>query len=75
VSAGGTIGITNVTWTASPAPFQNGTLSRTVAQRLAGGAGNVTNFRTGSVVFSLANSWTYNVGVYSATVSFTLVAP
>ncbi len=75
-SAAGTIGISNVTWTATPAPpFQNGTLSRTVAQRLAGGSGNVNPTRTGTVVFFLANSWTYNVGVYSATVSFTLVAP
>ncbi len=75
-SGSATINVTNVTWTAAPSPpFQNGTLSRSVAQRLAGGSGNVNPARTGTVVFSLANSWTYNVGVYTATVSFTLVAP
>jgi hypothetical protein len=75
-SAAGTIDITNVTWTATPAPpFQSGTLSHTLAQRLAGGQGTVQNTLTGNVVFALANSWTYNVGVYSATISFTLVAP
>jgi hypothetical protein len=71
-----TIPITNVTWTASPTPrFQAGTLSRTLAQTLASGTGNVTNTTTGSVVFRLANSWTYNVGTYSTSVVFTLTAP
>jgi hypothetical protein len=71
-----TIGINNVTWTASPAPpFQAGTLSRTLAQTLASGTGTVQGNRTGTVVFSLANSWTYNVGSYSTSVVFTLTAP
>jgi hypothetical protein len=71
-----TIPITNVTWTASPTPqFQAGTLSRTVAQMLASGSGNVLNTTTGTVVFRLANSWTYNVGTYSTSVVFTLTAP
>jgi hypothetical protein len=75
-SAAGTIDITNVTWTAAPVPpFQSGTLSHTLAQRLAAGVGNVQSTQTGTVVFSLANSWTYNVGVYTATVTFTLIAP
>jgi hypothetical protein len=71
-----TIPITNVTWTASPTPrFQAGTLSRTLAQTLASGSGNVQNTTTGTVVFRLANSWTYNVGSYSTSVVFTLTAP
>jgi len=71
-----TIPITNVTWTASPTPpFQAGTLSRTLAQTLASGSGNVQNTTTGTVVFRLANSWTYNVGTYSTSVVFTLTAP
>jgi hypothetical protein len=71
-----TIAINNVTWTASPTPpFQAGTLSRTVAQTLASGTGNVQNTTTGTVVFRLANSWTYNVGSYSTSVVFTLTAP
>lgn len=71
-----TIGISNVTWTASPTPpFQAGTLSGTLAQTLASGTGNVTLTTTGTVVFRLANSWTYNVGSYSTSVVFTLTAP
>ena len=71
-----TIGINNVTWTASPTPpFQPGTLSSTVAQTLASGTGNVQNTTIGTVVFRLANSWTYNVGTYSTSVVFTLTAP
>jgi hypothetical protein len=70
------ITISNVTWTATPAPpFQNGTLSRTVAQRIASGTGNVNPARTGSVTFRLANSWTYSTGNYTQTVLFTLSAP
>ncbi len=75
-SAAGTIDIANVTWTGTPAPpFQSGVLSHTLAQRLAGGSDNVNPTQTGTVFFFLANSWTYNVGVYSATINFTLVAP
>ena len=71
-----TIPITNVTWTASPTPrFQAGTLSSTLARTLASGSGNVQNPSTGTVVFRLANSWTYNVGTYSTSVVFTLTAP
>jgi hypothetical protein len=70
------IPISNVTWTATPAPpFQNGTLSQTLAQTLASGSGNVQNPSSGTVVFRLANSWTYNAGTYTATVTFTLTAP
>jgi hypothetical protein len=65
-----------VTWTATPAPpFQNGIMSRTIEQTLASGSGNVTGFRTGSVVFSLENRWTHNPGIYTTSVAFTLVAP
>lgn len=71
-----TIDISNVTWTATPAPpFQNGTLSKTVEQVLASGSGRVNAFQDGSIVFRLANSWTYSVGTYSATLVFTLTAP
>lgn len=71
-----TIPIANVTWTATPAPpFQNGTMSRTLAQTLASGSGNVANTTTATVVFRLANSWTHNAGTYSASIVFTLTAP
>jgi hypothetical protein len=75
-SGGASIPISNVTWTAAPAPpFQPGTMSRSIAQTMASGAGNANPATTGTVVFHLANSWNYNVGVYSATFTFTLSAP
>ena len=71
-----TVDITNVSWTATPAPpYQNGTLSRTVAQRLASGTGNVNPAANGSVTFRLANSWMYSAGTYTQTLVFTLSAP
>jgi hypothetical protein len=77
LAAGGSkIDISNVTWVATPAPpFQNGTLSKTVAQRVAAGTGNVNPDTIGSITFRLANSWTYSTGIYTQTVLFTLSAP
>lgn len=75
-SGSASIPVSNVTWTATPAPpFQAGTMNATVAQRLAGGTGNINPARTGQVTFWLANSWSYDVGTYSAIFTFTLVAP
>ena len=71
-----TFDISNVTWTATPAPpYQNGTLSKTVAQRMASGTGTVNPAQNGSVTFRLANAWTYSAGNYTQTVVFTLSAP
>jgi len=71
-----TVDITNVSWTATPAPpFQNGVLSKTVAQSMASGTGNVNPATNGSVTFRLANAWNYNAGLYTQTVTFTLSAP
>ena len=76
VSGPARIDIANVGWVATPAPpFQNGTLSKTVAQRLASGTGNLNPTATGSITFRLANSWTYNTGTYTQTVLFTLSVP
>lgn len=75
-SGADTVDITNVTWTATPAPpFQGGTLSKTVAQRVASGTGTVNPAQNGSVAFRLANSWNYAAGTYSQTLVFTLSAP
>jgi len=71
-----TVDIANVTWIATPAPpFQNGTLSKTVAQRLAAGVGNLNPTATGQITFRLANSWNYTAGLYTQTIVFTLSAP
>lgn len=70
------VDIPNVTWTATPAPpFQNGTLSKTIAQRMASGTGNQNPTKTGSVIFRLANSWNYTAGTYTQTLVFTLSSP
>lgn len=71
-----TVDISNVTWVATPAPpFQNGTLNKTIAQRVASGVGNANPTAIGSLTFRLANSWTYSTGIYTQTVLFTLSAP
>jgi hypothetical protein len=76
ISGPSSVDISNVTWTATPAPpFQGGTLSKTVAQRIASGTGNVANPSIGSVTFRLANAWTYSTGTYTQTVLFTLSSP
>jgi hypothetical protein len=76
VSGPSTVDISTVTWTATPAPpFRTGTLSRTVAQPLASGNGNVLPNLVGSLTFRLANSWLYDAGVYTQILTFTLTAP
>ena len=76
IAGGSTVDISNVTWVATPAPpFQNGVMSKTVAQRLASGTGVVNPARQGQITFRLANSWTYNAGLYTQSVVFTLSAP
>ena len=76
ISGSSTVDISNVTWVATPAPpFQNGTMSKTVAQRLASGTGTVNPAKLGQVTFRLANSWNYTAGLYTQTIIFTLSAP
>jgi hypothetical protein len=76
ISGPSRVDISNVTWVATPAPpFQNGTLSRTVAQRIASGTGNAAIAQSGSVTFRLVNSWTYSTGTYTQSVVFTLSSP
>ena len=76
ISGLSTVDISSVSWIATPAPpFQNGTLSKTVAQRLAGGIGNLNPTATGQIAFRLANSWNYTAGLYTQTIVFTLAAP
>jgi hypothetical protein len=65
-----------VTWVATPAPpFRAGTVSRTQAQTLASGTGNVNPAGAGTVTFRLRNSWTYDAGTYVQTLTFTLSTP
>jgi len=68
-----TIGINNVTWTATGAGYSNGTMSSLAAQTVGSwtGSGN----RAGTMTFALANQWSYVTGNYSASAQFTLTAP
>lgn len=74
VSGSDAIPISNVTWTASGAPFIAGALNKTTPQSAAT-FGNGSGLFTGTFNFALANSWTYNTGSYTATVTYTLTAP
>jgi hypothetical protein len=70
---GARIAIQNVTWTATPSPpFISGTLSRNQPQILAQGEGR-DDIR-GELSFFLKNSWDYEVGEYSQTLTFTISA-
>jgi len=65
-----TIAISNVSWTATPSPFQGGTLAAGVAQLAASDTGN--DNLTGYLTFVFNNLWTYWAGSYTQTVTFTL---
>jgi hypothetical protein len=76
VSGTASVDIANVGWVAAPSPpFQNGTLTKTVAQMLASGFGNENPVQTGTITFRLNNLWTHSAGIYTQTVFFTLTAP
>jgi hypothetical protein len=76
ISGSARVDISNISWVATPSPpFQNGVMSKTVAQRVASGTGNVASTTVGQITFQLANSWNYVPGLYTQTVVFTLTAP
>lgn len=76
VSGASTIAISEVSWVATPSPpFQNGTLSSTVAQTVANGTGSVARPSIGSITFRLTNSWNYDAGIYTQSLVFTLSTP
>ncbi len=73
-SGSDTIDIGNITWTASGAPFIGGTMDKTTQQDAAtlnAGSG----IYTGAYSYSLVNSWSYPVGNYTASATYTLTAP
>lgn len=70
-SGSSTIPVSNISWTATPVPpFQAGVMSSTVAQMMASDTGLVD--LTATVVYSLVNSWTYDPGTYTVTITYTL---
>jgi hypothetical protein len=63
-----------LSWTGSGTGFVAGPTTMTNANQSAAswtGAGN----RSGTQSFSLANSWSYAVGTYTATITYTLTSP
>lgn len=76
LAGGSSVDISNVSWVATPSPpFRSGALSKTVAQVVASGNGNVNPTASGSLTFRMTNSWTYSTGTYTQTLVFTLSAP
>ncbi|HTI36669.1 MAG TPA: hypothetical protein VL484_03845 [Vicinamibacterales bacterium] len=67
------IGIANLTWTSTGTGFAAGTMNKTTAQTVGSWTGSGT--RSGTVTLKLANSWAYNAGAYTATLTYTLTAP
>ena len=73
VSGSDTIGISNVTWTASGAGFAAGTMNSASAVSVGSWLGSGSH--VGQLSFFLANSWAYQVGTYSVGATYTLTAP
>ena len=72
-SGASTIPISRVTWQSTGSGYVSGTMSKTTAQPAGSWTGS--GVRSGNTNYFLANSWSYNVGNYSATVTYTLTAP
>jgi hypothetical protein len=73
VSGGNSIGIGNLSWSATGAGFQAGTASKTVATTVGSWTGGGTP--SGGQTFALVNSWTYATGSYTLKLNYTLSAP
>jgi len=72
-SGGNAIPVTSLTWTATGTGFVAGANNKTTAQTLGSwtGSGNPSGTQT----LSLPNLWSYNTGVYTVTLNYTLTAP
>jgi hypothetical protein len=68
------IGVTNLTWTATGTGFTaSGANNKNTAQTLGSWTGSGSP--SGTQTLSLPNLWSYNTGVYTVTLSYTLTAP
>jgi len=67
-----TIPASNITWVASGAGFNTGTLSASTAQIVAAWTGS--GVRTGTQTFFFKNLWSYATGTYTLTITYTLSA-
>jgi hypothetical protein len=64
--------IGNVTWTASGAGFQGGTMNKTPQSA---GSWTGPGSHSGTFSYFLANSWSYATGSYAVSSTYTLTAP
>lgn len=62
-----------LTWTVTGTDFVGGTVSRGAAQTVASWPNS--GVRTGSQTYRLQNSWSYAIGTYTLTLTYTLTAP
>ena len=72
-SGSDSIGIGNLTWTATGTGFAAGAMNKVTAQTVGSWTGSGSH--NGAVTLKLANSWAYNAGSYTATLTYTLTAP
>ena len=68
-----TIAISNVTWTAGGAGFVAGTMSDTID--VSAGSWTGSGEQIGTFDYAFANSWSYAIGTYTQTSTYTLTAP
>jgi hypothetical protein len=68
-----TIPISRLNWTAAGTGFVDGTMSATAAQPVASWVGSGS--WTGSQSYTLVNAWSYAIGTYTTTLTYTLTAP
>jgi hypothetical protein len=68
-----TLPASTITWTAAGAGFVAGTLNRTTAQTVGTWVGS--GARTGNQSLLFANAWTYPIGTYTLTMTYTLSSP
>ena len=71
--AGLNIPVSTRSWSTASAGFANGAGNVSTAQSVGTWAG--PGARTGTLVFSLPNSWTYATGTYTTTLNYTLTVP
>jgi len=64
---------TQIRWTTSGTGFVPGTMSKAAAQMVATWVSSGS--WTGTQTYSLTNAWTYAIGTYSTTLTYTLTAP
>ncbi len=72
-AGGATIPVSKVYWTVSGTGFVGGTMSKTTAQPLSGGALSLLS-ALGQISFYLMNSWNYATGNYTQTFTITLAS-